>query len=434
MEPQEHHIEIRSEEIQEIVGKSPAWIIRWGITLLFVIIVVLLALSYLLRFPDTISSRVMVTSKVPPVSIVAKATGRVHFLIADKERVAKQQHLGFIINTAKLEDVMAVSEEVEKLKKDMFTDRLSAKIKMVRLPRDLTLGEIQQHYLALLKSIQDFQLYNSLKSSEKQVEVLSRQLSYYNTITSQARKQAEFYIADEALVQKKLSIDSQLAKEKVLAPLEYDASKRNLIQSKIANEAVHSTITNNLIQASMLESQITQLKNTEQSNRMSLILSLESAIKELEHQIQEWQDRYLLTAPYAGEINFSTQWSNDQTVNLNDEIIRLVPENNTLFCKAFVPINGSGKMATGQKVNIRLDNYPYMEYGVVKGRIQSISSIPINNFYVASIGLPEGLLTTYRKHLPFKQEMQGSAEIITEDRTVLGRIFNQFRALLTTNN
>ena len=38
-------IEIRSEEVQEILTRVPNWMIRWGNTLLLVFIVILLAIS-----------------------------------------------------------------------------------------------------------------------------------------------------------------------------------------------------------------------------------------------------------------------------------------------------------------------------------------------------------------------------------------------------
>ena len=35
-------IELRSEEVQEVMGQIPAWIVRWGITILFIVVLVLL--------------------------------------------------------------------------------------------------------------------------------------------------------------------------------------------------------------------------------------------------------------------------------------------------------------------------------------------------------------------------------------------------------
>jgi hypothetical protein len=56
--------------------------------------------------------------------------------------------------------------------------------------------------------------------------------------------------------------------------------------------------------------------------------------------------------------------------------------------------------------------------------------VPHNDLYTIQIALPQGLVTSYRKTLPFRQEMQGTAEIITKDLRLIERIFNQFRALL----
>ncbi|MBC8620117.1 hypothetical protein H8788_20470, partial [Parabacteroides faecis] len=44
-------IELRSEEVQEVMGQIPAWIVRWGITLLFVVVLALLVGSYFFIYP-----------------------------------------------------------------------------------------------------------------------------------------------------------------------------------------------------------------------------------------------------------------------------------------------------------------------------------------------------------------------------------------------
>ena len=42
LEKRNKDIELRSEEVQEVMGQVPAWIVRWGITLLFLVVVTLL--------------------------------------------------------------------------------------------------------------------------------------------------------------------------------------------------------------------------------------------------------------------------------------------------------------------------------------------------------------------------------------------------------
>lgn len=61
----EKDIELRSEEVQEVMGHMPSWILRWGITLFFVIILTLLIGSFFFRYPDTITATMTLTSDNP---------------------------------------------------------------------------------------------------------------------------------------------------------------------------------------------------------------------------------------------------------------------------------------------------------------------------------------------------------------------------------
>ncbi len=96
-------------------------------------------------------------------------------------------------------------------------------------------------------------------------------------------------------------------------------------------------------------------------------------------------------------------------------------------------MNRSGKVKTGQTVNIKLSGYPYLEYGMVRGVVKSISLVPSNDSYVIELSLPSGLTTLYGKNLDFTQNMQGTAEIITDDLSLLQKILNPFRYLVSRN-
>ena len=52
--PTHHNIELRSEEIQELLTKIPSVIIRWGITVLFFCTLLLLAISVFIKIPEKI--------------------------------------------------------------------------------------------------------------------------------------------------------------------------------------------------------------------------------------------------------------------------------------------------------------------------------------------------------------------------------------------
>ncbi len=60
-------IELRSEEVQELMGQVPPWILRWGIMLIGVLMAGLLTGSYFFRYPETLNAAVIVPPMEPPV-------------------------------------------------------------------------------------------------------------------------------------------------------------------------------------------------------------------------------------------------------------------------------------------------------------------------------------------------------------------------------
>ncbi len=45
----EKKIELRSEEVQDIISQVPGWLLRWGISLIFILFIALLATSWFIR-------------------------------------------------------------------------------------------------------------------------------------------------------------------------------------------------------------------------------------------------------------------------------------------------------------------------------------------------------------------------------------------------
>jgi hypothetical protein len=91
----------------------------------------------------------------------------------------------------------------------------------------------------------------------------------------------------------------------------------------------------------------------------------------------------------------------------------------------------SGKVTEGQTVNIKLSGFPYLEYGMVQGIIRSKSKVSSDDAYMIEIELPQGLKTLYGRQLEFTQNMQGTAEIITNDRSLLEKMVSPFRHMIS---
>ena len=130
-----------------------------------------------------------------------------------------------------------------------------------------------------------------------------------------------------------------------------------------------------------------------------------------------------------GKVSFLNYWSVNQNVNQGDLVFTIIPSKNSSFvAKLKSPAQNSGKIKIGQRVNIKLENYPDTEFGTLQGTVNSISLIPNQEGqYLINVSLPSTLVTSYNKTIAFKQEMRGSAEIITQDLRLIERFFYQIK-------
>lgn len=153
--------------------------------------------------------------------------------------------------------------------------------------------------------------------------------------------------------------------------------------------------------------------------------------QQLLNQINQWKEKYLIASPIQGKITFINYWSNNQRVKTGDRMASVIPADSMqVIGRANIPSSGFGKVEVGQQVNVKLNGYPYMEFGVLKGMIKSISAVPDGeNGYIAEIDFPAGLTTTYNKDLNLIQQMDGTAEIITKEMRLIQRYLQPIRAL-----
>ncbi|MDP4185094.1 MAG: HlyD family efflux transporter periplasmic adaptor subunit [Bacteroidota bacterium] len=423
-------IEIRSEEVQEIIGQTPSWLLRSGITLLFVILILLLLGSWFFRYPDSIQARIVVISDNPPASLVARANGKIDQLkVIDGQIVAPGDVLAVLENSANYKDIFELKRELES--RSAFFNTLNPGLYRP-MRSDYQLGEVQEEYSKLLRLTVDYVTFMKLNYYPRKIASLNSQINankaYYNRMSGQR----EDVGSDFALSSDQFKRDSLLFKRGVLSKAEYEKSRGVLLQKRYQYNTVRASMAElqrDMIQQKQL-SVDAEKDFAEQTNKVKL--ELKEAYNNLKSRLAWWEKTYAFISPVEGRITFTTVWNKNQQVKSGDMVFTIVPLHKTkALGRISLPIMRAGKVKPGQEVNIQFDNYPYMEYGMIKGNVESISLVPSNDYYIAEVSLPERLVTNYKVEIPFGQEMQGNAEIITEDLRLLQRIVNPVRSLLS---
>ena len=183
---------------------------------------------------------------------------------------------------------------------------------------------------------------------------------------------------------------------------------------------------NQRIQIAQLHETLHDTEYQHEDQKEAQELQLQSLAMQLQTGLHDWELAYVLKAPVDGRVTFTNFWVENQNLTAGEEAFSVVPEDNgKLLAKAMLPTEGSGKVKAGQRVHIRFNNYPDTEFGVVEGEVRNISLVPVRvedvSHYVVEVTLPQGLRTTYGKELPFVSGMEGQADIVTENLSLLER-------------
>ena len=430
---EEDKIELRSEEFQEVLGYVPYWILRWGITVLAFVIVILLAGSAIIKYPDVLSSQVELTGSTPPAAIVSRSSGKIRELyVSDNQEVKVGDYLAVIDNPAQTDDILMLKNCLAPSNSPEGGEQFPS---FGGVRGGLQLGALQSHFSSFHTTLFEYAEYKRLlyypQKTAMTKERIVRYEEQYATLQNQQRLTAEQFI----LVQNQFRRDSLLYARGAISSEELEKSKNSYLQSLLSIENMRSTLSNMRIQIAQLNESLLDMRQQDTEKSNDLRSRIQSLTAQLKAEIQVWELNYVLQSPIDGTVTFTGYWVENQNVQAGETVFNVVPcDSYEIVGKARLPIARSGKVKTGQRVNIRLQNFPENEYGILRGRVSNISLVPVQAgemvYYSVEISLTDKLITTYKKELPWLPNMQGQADIITEDISLLERFILPIKKIL----
>lgn len=426
MEKEEKDIELRCEEVQEILTRPPHSLIQWGITVFFIVLALFFIGGCFFKYPDVISAEITVTTEHPPVWIVARGSGKIkEVYLKDRDSVWTESIIAVLENPAMTQDVLLLKQELASF--------IPADSNVCARPfsERLTLGSIQNAYASFLKNLTDYRNFLSLNLYKQKIEATRKELQEYHNYISHLNKQAELdkeqmKIAATVHNREKLLFDKGLT-----AQSEYEEAKQTFLNKQQGQEQLMTSVSSAKIQEAQLQQNIieTQMERSREANTLSI--AMKAAYNKLQVSINDWELTYLFVSPASGILSYNHIWQKNQNVSSGDKVFSVVAqEKGDIIGKIKLPVGGSGKVMTGQRVNISVTGYPYMEFGFLTGRVISISLLADDeSTYTVTVSLPQDLRTSYNKTLEFKGELSGTAEVMTDERSVTERLLSPLRYL-----
>ncbi len=422
-------INLRSEEVSEILGKTPGWLVHWGIGILFVVVAKMILLSSFFSYPDIVRAPVVITKENPPSVMIARSSGKPEVIFfRDGSSVKKNDTLAVIENSARHDDVFRLRGYIRQLNRMIL---LNEELSGFSIPGDLVLGEVQPSYNLFTTSLHDYNMFVRQDLYEKRIKALNEELNEYNYFRNNLERQKVLAGRDLQLSLAQFGRDSLLFASNVISSSEFEKAQAVLLDKQRVFETSRLNLSDAGITIARLERNIADTKLEKEERLQQLHTGLTNAFRQLESSLAAWENSYLIATPATGILNYLTIWSSLQELNAGDAIFSVVPEDmGDLHTRIILPFSGAGKVIPGQRVNIKLDGYPYMEFGMIEGRVHSLSGAPVENGFPAVISLTNGAVTSFGFELEVTRQMPGIAEISTDEMSLLRRLISPLRHLI----
>ena len=429
------NIELRSDAVRDIIGKTPSWVIRWGTISVALVIVILIFGSAWFNYPDRLSSSITIMSSQPPVEIIARNDAYIeHLFVSDSQSV----ELGFVLavleSSVDYKFVKQIEPELDSLSFWIENKQLSNLKQFTDSVRPQP-GELKVYYSNLSGSIRSFLSFIELDKYAEKTKSVKHEIKDTHIHFDRLYKQRQLKKEELKLAKVQLDRQKSLLESGTISKADFESASQKYLSLNFEFEETRSGLSSYQIQLDKLESEILEYKILDTEERQNLINQVQSYLTDIKGAISEWEINYLLVSPVDGTVILTNYWAENQSLKAGDRVLTIIQSNSQeLIGRLALPVAGSGKAKIGQKVLVRVNRFPYMEYGMLLGYIKNISLVSDQEYFSVEVDFPEGLLTSYGTELKLSQGMSGDAEIITENMSFLARIINPIRYLLNKNS
>jgi hypothetical protein len=421
--------EIRSQELQEVMSGIPGSFLKWGLFIFFAIILILIVGSYFIKNPEIVTVPVIITTQNPPVNLIAKTGGEIEKLfVMEGSIINKDEVVALIDNTTDYKDVKKLN-----LFLSVFDDK-SDWIEIVKTqqpPPDLSLGEIQSNYTVFHKEWKQMKDYLEQAYIPSKLSLLEMQIEKKNEYNIEVARQKVFLTEDLELAKSSFGRDSMLYYKASysISKTEFEESRQGYIQKLYTYSVFSASLKNNEADFLRLKESRLDLQIQYEKELKQYIFTLEESLQLLRSAIAQWEHRYVIKSPVSGKVTLNQFRNENQVIKAGEILANVIPDSTTdIIVRAIIPISGFGKIELGQSVNIKLSGFPYMQFGVLRGKICSLSQVPGEGGFSADIELTGGMTSTYSEKIRFIHEMDGTADIITKDMRLINKFLNPLRS------
>ena len=328
-------------DVREFMSRPPHWLLRSGTTVLAAVLGLLLILSIVIKYPDTIVARVTVTGTQPVMEVVARQSGHLETLrVKEGQRVKRGEILALMQGAARPAAVLSLAEKLRQLQSALATEKATLD---VTFEPGAELGQLQEQYADFLNAFHSFQSKLKDDYAEKASELLQTQVEAKKKQIASLREQAEMMRKEMELGREKIARLKSLHQNQSISTAELQEQEVAQLEQMRAEAAGQRTLSEAEVEASKAEKELRDLQHDRAEGLRTSREDLRARLNKLIGAIELWEADYVFRAPGDGKVAFYDFWSDQQFVTAGKQVFLIVPETTQLIGRMSVSQGGSGK-------------------------------------------------------------------------------------------
>lgn len=419
--------QLRSDTYREIIAAPPPFLVRSGAVITAIALLTLLLIACIVPYPSVVGGRAHIVSAELPVTLLSRGNGKVALLAAQEgSLVARDDILAVIDDGSDARQMLELERWLAGVPVDLSEGQLLPALPKLMPAR---LGPAAAPLLVVTQALNNLQAFRASSETADQVAQLRQVVATHRQLVEQYRDK-------ESAAEASLKADQrmQAGREHLIANgyanpayLDKFEAGRQSQRDRVAEARIASA--RNLATIANTEREISALLAARRDRDGEMVARLAAALRDLRGVTQEWDRVNVIRSSEAGRVRLFGLWSEAQNLKAGDTFAIIEPVSTTPTAFAFVAAAGFGKVQLGQRVTIRLDAYPRMEFGLLEARVAATSAVAIDGKYRVLLELPNGLRLSGGRTVQFTQNMDGDARIEVNNLRLIQQMFNHLLAL-----
>lgn len=407
--------DIHSEDLQEIISKPPSWLLKRGITFIVLTIFMLFGLTFFIRYPEVVPVSMKFNTSSAPKVLTGKVTGNlVKILVKDGTAVDKNTDIAYVESVADHHQVLHLLDKMKQVRSSTIE---LADLKDIVTPTELELGELQNSYQNFYLAYLNYVAINKEGIYQKRKSFIQNEVKYINEQSHRIQQSFDLQKRELALAEEEYAKYQILAEKKVISQLELQQKEALLLAKRQSIPQTENTIIGNQSSRLSKDKEMSEINNQMFEEEKKFYQSLNTFISDAEN----WKKQYVISSPSRGTLIYGDFLQENQLIKMGEELFYVNANKEDYYGEILIPQSKSSKVKVGQEVLIKVQSYPYQEYGYLRGRIDYISDIPIrDSVFFSKVSLSRNEKDSVIK---LKPGILADADIITENQSIIKRIW-----------